>query len=924
MEWSGSRSLALSVLIVLSACAERSNLEIMESARTNLARHNVPAATIELRTLLQRKPNAGEARFLLGKIQFDAGDMAGAEDQLGQALQFGYPEEEVIPLLAQTLSSLNRSKAIVTRFSDLEFKDAQATADLKVHVATARVRERENDRAERDIERALALVPAHPAALVLQTRLKAIRGDVASAGRDVDELLARLPDNAEALALKGDLLMMAGPQHADAALDFHRRALAKRANLSQSHAAVLSMLIARGEIDSASAQWKALKTALPNHPQTHFFEGTLALLKGDADRARVIAHQMLQSSPGDLRLLLLGGQAELQLNQQEQAEALLSRAVALAPQAAAPRHLLAEVFLRSGRVEEALKVLKPMLGSESNDSVALTLAGRGQMIVGDTASAKASFARALELSPNDKQVRTSAALATLGAGRGDAAFAELEAIARTDNSSTADLALINARLGRRQFAEAAKAVDALASKVPTQALPDHLRGRIAMGAGDRAAARTHFEAALAKEAGYFPAVASLVALDVDDGKAEAARLRLEAARKLNPGSAQIRLALASLAARGGAPAGEVAALLDEAVRLRPGDPETHLALIDHHLATGQRSLALQAAEKAVPLVPDSVAVLDRLGESHRLNGGAEQAIATYNKMVLQFPRSALGNLRLSEVYLENGNTARAAERVQFALKDAPRSVPAQRVAAVVALRQRKPAQALAIARKVQEQRPNEAVGYELEGEVAMALRQFDLAVAAYRKALDRPAAPAVAMRLHLALIGAKRPADAQRWAEEWLERNPKDTPFVVHLADVAISLGDLPQAETHYRDAMERLPGNALAMNNLAYTLIKQNKPGGLALAEQAAKLAPKDAGVLDTLAAAYVAENQLAKGIEWQRKAVELQPEAGALRLALARLYIQASDRDQAVVELDRLATRGKSFSGYSEVAQLRKKLGP
>ena len=349
-----------------------------------------------------------------------------------------------------------------------------------------------------------------------------------------------------------------------------------------------------------------------------------------------------------------------------------------------------------------------------------------------------------------------------------------------------------------------------------------------------------------------------------------------------------------------------------------------MALVDHLLASGRRDLAVQAAEKAVAAVPDSQALLDSLGVAQRAQGSMEQAIATYNKMVLQFPRSALGNQRLSEAYLDAGNTVLAAERAQMALKVTPRSVPAQRVSAVVALRQNKPAQALAIARKVQEQRPDEAVGYELEGEIAMALRQFDRAVPAYRKALDRPAAPAVAKRLHMALIGAKRPADAQRWAEDWLKRHPQDTPFVVHLADMALGLGDLPQAETHYREAMERLPGNPLAMNNLAYTLIKQNKPGGLALAEEAAKLAPKDAIVLDTVAAGYLAENQISKAIEWQRKAVELQPEAGALRLALARMYIQASDREKAVVELDRLATLGRSFSGYSEVAQLRKKLGP
>lgn len=912
------------LLLALSGCGERSNLEIMESARSYLQQNNVPAAKIEIRTLLQRKPNASEARFLLGKILYDAGDMAGAEDQLGQALQFGYPDEEVVPLLARVLASLNRNKAIVTKFGDFEFKDPQATADLKVQVVTARIQERDHEGAERDVERALALVPTHAEALVLRARLKAIRGDVAAAARAVDELLARLPDNAEALALKGDLLMAAGPQSMDAALELHRRALSKRANLSQSHASVLSMLIGRGDIEGATAQWKALKAALPAHPQTQFFEGALALIKGDAESARVIAQRMLQSSPGDLRLLLLGGQAELQLNHFEQAEALLSRAVALAKQAAAPRHLLAEVQLRTGRVDDALKTLAPLLGQGAGDAVALTLAGRAQLIAGDTSSAKASFARALEINPNDKRVRTSAALAKLGAGQGDAAFAELEAISKVDNSTSADMALINARIGRRQFAEAAKAVNALAVKLPKQALPDHLRGRIALGAGDRVAARAHFEAALTKEAGYLPALSSLVAMDVADGKSEDARIRLDAARQRDPTNAQIRLAQASLATTRGAPAAEITALLEDAIRLRPSDSAPHVALIDHLLASGRRDLALQAAEKAVVAVPDSQPVLDRLGVAQRAQGSIEQAIATYNKMVVQFPRSPLGNQRLSEVYLDAGNTALASERAQMVLKVTPLSVPAQRVVAVAALRQGKPAQALAIARKVQEQRPNEAVGYELEGEIAMALRQFDRAVPAFRKALDRPAAPAVAKRLHMALIGAKRPADAQRWAEDWLRRHPQDTPFVVHLADMALGLGDLPQAEAHYREAMERLPGNALAMNNLAYTLIKQKKPGGLALAEEAAKLAPKNPIVLDTVAAGYVAENQLAKGIEWQRKAVELDPEAGALRLALARLYVQASERDKAVIELDRLATLGRSFSGYSEVAQLRKKLGP
>ena len=113
-------------------------------------------------------------------------------------------------------------------------------------------------------------------------------------------------------------------------------------------------------------------------------------------------------------------------------------------------------------------------------------------------------------------------------------------------------------------------------------------------------------------------------------------------------------------------------------------------------------------------------------------------------------------------------------------------------------------------------------------------------------------------------------------------------------------------------------------MNNVAYMMVKMKKAGALPLAEKAAALAPREAVVLDTLATAYAEERQLDKAIEWQIKAVELAPNGGSLRLNLARFYIQANERDRAPTQLDRLALMGKSFEGYAEVAQLRKKLGP
>lgn len=913
----------LTALLVVG-CGERSNAELMDAARRYVAKGDVKAAVIELRTLLQRRPQATEARFMLGKLAYEAGDLVAAEDQLRLAHQYGYPEEEVVPLLARVLAAMNRSSALTNEFGNLEFKDPAATADLKMQIAAAHMFENKFDDAKVDVARALELVPAHPDAAATMARLVAIAGDSAGAMRQVDELLARQPDNALAWALKGDLVREAAGGVSAEAIAAQRKALSLRGNLVQSHAAVITMLIDSGDRAGARAQWAELRQVLPDHPQTQFFDAVLAMMEGKPQYAQEIMHRMLLAAPNDMRLLLVGGQAELRLGHLEQAEAMLAKAVRLAFRAAFPRRLLAQVYLRSGRAAEALAALQPLIGLGVTDPIALTLAGQAHLTLGHTNEANEAFARALAASPNDARVRTAAAVAKLATGQAERALGELESIARSDTETTADMALISARFARRDFKSTLQAIDALAAKVPDDALPEQLRGQVAIAMSDKAAARRHLEAALAKQPNYFPALALLVELDVADGQAAAARQRLEAARKSEPGNGQVRLALAALMKKLDAPPSEVVAMLVEAIAASPTDPAAHVALIDQHLASGNFDLALSVAQKADVALPENFGLVDALGRVFMARGDSEQALATYNRMNVLWPRSSVPYVRLAEANLALRKTDAAAENLRMALKESPNSFEAMRLAATVALRQKRFAEARGIARTVQSRQPNDAAGYMLEGEIEMNLRGFDAAAAAYRKAFERAPGLDLAKRTHMALVASGQQAEAERWATRWRELHPDDVVFIVHLADLAVTRGQLAEAEARYREVMQRLPGNALAINNVAYMMVKQNKPGALPLAEQAAKLAPREPTIRDTLAAAYVQSGQFDKAIEAQRKALELAPAAAGLRFNLALILLQAGQREQAAAELDRLAQLGRSFNGYSEVAQLRKQIGP
>jgi Tfp pilus assembly protein PilF len=61
-----------------------------------------------------------------------------------------------------------------------------------------------------------------------------------------------------------------------------------------------------------------------------------------------------------------------------------------------------------------------------------------------------------------------------------------------------------------------------------------------------------------------------------------------------------------------------------------------------------------------------------------------------------------------------------------------------------------------------------------------------------------------------------------------------DAVFRFYLGDVAVHQQQFVQAEARYRAVLLSQPDNALAMNNIAWLLQKQSKPGAMELAEKA------------------------------------------------------------------------------------------
>jgi putative PEP-CTERM system TPR-repeat lipoprotein len=376
--------------------------------------------------------------------------------------------------------------------------------------------------------------------------------------------------------------------------------------------------------------------------------------------------------------------------------------------------------------------------------------------------------------------------------------------------------------------------------------------------------------------------------------------------------------LAAMKVKAGADPGSVTGLLEKAIQADPADPLARVALIDHLTALGERRQAITVAQTALTALPDAAEILDSQGRLFMANGNPEQALANFTRLAAKSPRSAKAYLQMADAQIASGKVTSANDSVRRAVELEPDALPVQRAAIGLAMREKKPAQALDLARKVQRQRPRDATGFIFEGDIAAAQQQWPAAEAAYRAALTRPNPGTAAMRLHLTLINAGQARPAEDFARAWLKAHPGDVDLRFQLGDVAHLQGAWAVAEDHYRAVLAKRADHALAMNNLADTLLRQRKPGALALAEQAVKRLPQDPRTLDTLATALAAERQFDRALVLQKQALATSGNQPPYRLNLARLLIQAGDKAGARSQLAQLTELGESFVGQPEVARL------
>jgi tetratricopeptide (TPR) repeat protein len=201
-----------------------------------------------------------------------------------------------------------------------------------------------------------------PARLVLIRGLLA-RREIARAEREIETLAARFPDLPAVHAQRGILLGIKDDRAG--AREHFERALALQPDSMEAFGGLVAL-------DLAERQFAGARTRLA---------------------ARLASH------PGDLPTLMMAAQAYGAMADWDEAERLLRRVIASQPAYLAAYGALAQVFVKQGRLNEALAEFEELARRDPRPVAALTLAGIILEGRGDAAAARERYERALETDP---------------------------------------------------------------------------------------------------------------------------------------------------------------------------------------------------------------------------------------------------------------------------------------------------------------------------------------------------------------------------------------------------------------------------------------------------------------------------------------------------------------------------------------------
>ena len=911
--------LVLLTLVTLAGCGDSITTEqYIQRATEALDKSEYAAATIELKNALRQDPNSAQARWLLGKAYLNTNDMPSATKELQQALDLGWPPDDIQPALAQTLFA--QGEYVSVGALDAEGLTPDAQASLFGLQAQAALALRENKKAEGLIDKALALKPEAIEVLIAKARLLESTGDVKGALVIIDKIIAINPKEGDAWSMKGDIL--SNQQKYKLALAAFTKAISLKKNNSGElfKRALLNMQL--GDYKAAGADSRALMAKSAKHPGSNYIRGLLRYEEGNYDEAIAalsVTEPAFRQYPLALYFLasanLKKGNLDMAINQAQ-------RFHKLSPGSVQGRKLLAMIRMQQSDFAAVQPLLEPVLASYPDDIDALNLTSNALLQEGKTSEAIELLSRVAQLQPDSAEAKVRLGAGLLMDGKGDDALQPIQsALEMNPNIPMADMLLVLNYMKKKDYPAAIAAAEDYQKRNPDVVAPLNLLGRVYQESGKVDEARKAFQRALALDSADQGANSYLAQLALADNDLVTARNHYRTILAANPNSHQALIQLASLDAR----EGQEKAMVDHletAMAVAPTALAPRVLLARYYLAKDKPAqvpplfATLDAQQQQTP------EVLELMALSQLATKDGSAALFSLEQLLKSAPDSAQIRHMMAKAAAEQGNSERMLEELNRALELDENYLPARLAVAKFALAADDTdqfTQQMAILSKAAPDNPEvlllQAAAAHLAGDLATARKTAEKAFK-----LEPSSNALVSLGMYEELSGAV--ANALKRYAAWLEKHPDDAPVRMAYASSLMMAKQTPQSSTQYAMILQADPDNLTALNNQAWLLRETNTEQALQYARKAAELAPDSAAVLDTLALVEYASKDYDQAQSNILRALKSAPDDPSIRYHSAKIAAALKDNATARATLEKLLAANPKFPEVAEAKALLAKL--
>jgi len=790
--------------------------------------------------------------------------------------------------------------------------------------------------ADRILDRISPAFPKGGGGYYIQGATKLALGQLAQAESILGKYLARVPDDQSAARLMASAALQ--QRAANRAIDYLKPHVEK----PTVDAATLSMLgnayMAAGKPELALQQFEKAAVLDPENPsikasvaisemntgqareglpqleQVFASEGgaaiagpTLVLSELRAKRvakAAEVAASLIKLDAANPLYQTLLGVVDVAQRDYAGAESAFRAALARNPEFGVAARDLAQLYLATGRADDAKNVYRELLSKKAGDVTALLGLADIAMTEKKWSEATDYINRARTAAPNDPAPGIKLVhLYELRQDWSNARAVAGELVVKFPQDVDTQIAQATAQLGggdtksalssfRRAYQLAPGSIPILARYVA-----------LLNSAKEYREARSVLADAVARNPKNAPLKGDLIRVEAAVDGLDAALSKAQAFAKDEPDNSLYDLVSAELYEKAGR-AKDALALLEKAVEAQPSDDRLTVALSRLYTGSGDLKKAEGLLTRRLAADPNNPAVQPVLGRLYLTEGRIDDAKKTYEALLAARPTDAVALLGLGEIAVAEKKWVEATDYISRARAAAPNDPAAGLMLVNMYGLQQDWKHAVPAAAELVAQFPANLDVLDVQGRVQIGAGDAEGALSTYGHAHELAPASNPILSRYLALLkAAKKFPEARSTLQAALDRDPGNPSLKGEMIRVEAEIGGPEAGLAKARRFANEDPGNSLY--DVASAELYENagrRREAIALVDQVAATQPSDDNLTLAIFRMYTRADDLAKAEGVLTARLKTDPKDYVIRAVLAGFYLEQKKYEAAIAEYARL----------------------